>query len=208
MRGISLLAAFTAISVIAGTSVIHAQSADLNMDALVKRTSPGLGQAQLKPLLGRWQVVKTNYLLGPGGKPVTSERMTTERVMIGDGRFVSDVTTGLLGGRPYFRTGLLGYNNIAKRYEWVTADNITPLLMSYQGRDGTEPGARVDMLGSFADPGVMGESNVGKSVAMRTEIRIIDADHHEIDLYFTPAGQPEKLVDKMVYTRIAARRHG
>lgn len=190
----------------AAASGAQAQNNAIDMPALVKRTSPGAGQAELKPLLGRWRVEKANFLLGAGGKPVKSEAMTTERVMIGDGRFVSDTTTGTLGGRPYFRTGLLGYNNTARRYELVTADNITPLLMSYQGRDGSTPGPRIDMTGSFADPGVTGEANVGKTVGMRTEIRIVDNDHHEIDLFFTPPGALEKLVDKMVYTRIATAR--
>lgn len=187
-------------------SAVQAQTSDLDMPALIKRTTPGAGQAELKPLLGKWRVEKANFLLGEGGKPVKSEAMTAERVMIGDGRFISDTTTGKLGGRPYFRTGLLGYNNIARRYELVTADNVTPLLMSYQGRDGSVPSARIDMRGKFADPGVTGERNVGKIVAMRTEIRIIDNDHHEIDLFFTPPGKPEKLVDTMVYTRISATR--
>lgn len=205
MRRVLKTAMVVATTLLLAVPAIQAQTSDLDLAALVKRTTPGAGQAELKPLLGRWRVEKANFLLGVGGKPVTSEAMTAERVMIGDGRFVSDTTTGKLGGRPYFRTGLLGYNNIARRYELVTADNITPLLMSYQGRDGSAPGARINMTGSFADPGVMGESNVGKIVAMRTEIRIIDNGHHQIDLFFTPAGKPEKLVDTMVYTRIAAK---
>lgn len=117
------------------------------------------------------------------------------------GNFLEDTTTGLLGGKPYFRKGMPGYDPIGKRYEWTTVDNQTPIRMSYAGRAGSGV-TLTDLQGEFMDPGVTGERNVGKTIAMRTSMRIDGPDHHVFELYFTPPGGAELLADRMVFDRI------
>lgn len=170
---------------------------------MVQRALPGAGQHSLAPLAGTWAVEKSLYVaIGTPESPAVSTGMTTTRKWIGDGRFLHSTTRGTIGGQPYFRTGLLGYNNIDERYEWVTADNFTPLLMSYAADEGSGIGDPIDMKGSFSDLGLTGEENVGKSIPMRTVIRIDDDDRHVFELYFTPPGGAEVLADRMVFTRI------
>jgi len=89
-----------------------------------------------------------------------------------------------------------------KRYEWTTADNFTPILMAYRAADGSGVSMPIVMSGTFTDPGVTGEQNVGKSIPMRTVIRIESNDRHVFELYFTPPGGKEVLADRMVFTRI------
>ena len=113
----------------------------------------------------------------------------------------SDTPQGQLGGKPYFRTGFLGYDSMDKRCEWVTADNQTPILMSYHAADGSGVAQSIEMTETFTDPGVTGEANVGKSVAMRTHIEIESNDRNTYDLFFTPPGGAEMLVDLMVFER-------
>ena len=46
----------------------------------------------------------------------------------------------------------------------------------------------IDLTGVFTDQGVVNEQTVGKSVGMRTVIRIESKDRHVFELYFTPPG--------------------
>ena len=116
--------------------------------------------------------------------------------------FLSDTTTGLAGGKLYFRSGMLGYNNMDKRYEWTTADNQTPIMMSYYSAKGSGTSGPINMAGSFTDPGVTGDKNVGRTIRMRTTIRIVSSDRHIYQIFFTPPGKPEMLADRMIFDRI------
>ncbi|MGJ7608564.1 hypothetical protein ACSFA7_29800 [Variovorax sp. LT1R20] len=50
--------------------------------------------------------------------------------------------------------------------------------------------------------GITGEENVGKSIPMRTVIRIENENRHVFEIYFTPPGGSEVLADRMVFTRV------
>lgn len=191
-----------AVALVVPPLAVAQSDSKIDLTALVARAAPGAGHEALQPLVGRWRVTKSNFVIGTAERPITSEDMITERQWIADGRFISETTTGTLGGRPYFRRGVLGYNSMDKRYEWTTADNQTPIMMTYHGANGSGVGGMIDMRGSFTDLGVTGEQNVGKAVMMRTRIRIIDKDHHMYDLYFTPPGKAEMLADRMIFDRI------
>ena len=67
---------------------------------------------------------------------------------------------------------------------------------------GPGAGAPISMSGVFTDAGVLGEQTAGKSVGMRTLIRIESKDRHIFELYFTPPGEREFLADRKVYTRM------
>jgi len=170
---------------------------------IVARTAPGPGHKALEPLVGDWSVEKQLFVaIGTPAHPATSTGMTTHREWIGDGRFLHDVTRGSIGGQPYYRAGFLGFNTMDKRYEWTTADNFTPILMAYHAKTGSGVVLPITMAGTFTDPGVTGEANVGKTIPMRTVIKIESPDKHVFELYFTAPGKPEVLADRMVFTRV------
>ncbi|MBW1598991.1 DUF1579 family protein [Streptomyces sp. JJ38] len=174
--------------------------------------TPGPYHSRLEPLVGTWQAVKYNWLLGDGDEPATSRDFTVDvRWIEGTGgRFLSEETRGTLAGMDYYRHGVLGFSNVDRRYEWTTFDSVTPTTMTYRGdpvdAEGTARrghGARtvISIPGEFTDPGVLGPECAGKTIPMRTEITIRPNDRHVIDLYFTPPGQEERLVDRVVYLR-------
>ncbi|MFI9838326.1 DUF1579 family protein [Nonomuraea sp. NPDC051941] len=166
--------------------------------------APGPFHRQLDPLVGTWKAVKTNYLLG-GGKPIVSRdiTVTTRWIAKTGGRFLEERTEGTLGGNPYYRLGVLGFSTIDRRYEWTTFDSVTPTAMTYRGPALTKRTDKLSLPGTFTDPGVLGPEYVGKTIPMRTVITIRSNDKHTFDLYFTPPGQSERLVDHVVYTRKA-----
>lgn len=210
----ALFAAFVMVAcVIAASSIVWAQHADGTSAALVaaqrevppvvRRGMPGPGHAALRALVGTWRVEDSIYM-GPGTRehPAVSNDAICRRAWVAGGRYLRDVTEGTVAGALYYREGLLGYSNIDQRYEWVTADGVNANLMIYLGSPGSGPNLPISMSGVFTDAGWLGEETVGKPVGMRTVIRIESKDRHVFDLYFTPPGRKEFLVDRKIYTRI------
>ncbi|WP_051338041.1 DUF1579 family protein [Streptomyces flavidovirens] len=189
------------------TATPPAPPAAATSDAPSDNLTPGPAHRYLDPLVGTWKATKTNWLLGEGGKPVVSHDMTVKVRWIKKtgGRFLSEETRGTLAGRPYFRLGVLGHSNIDERYEWTTFDSVTPTTMTYRGTRRSATASEISMPGQFTDPGVLGPDYLGKTIPMRTVITIRSGDHHTIDLYFTPPGQQERLVDRVVYERRSTR---
>ncbi|GAA4620034.1 hypothetical protein GCM10023196_002430 [Actinoallomurus vinaceus] len=163
--------------------------------------NPGPYHRALNPLVGTWKAVKTNYLLGTGGKPVVSRDITVKVNWISKtgGRFLQEKTDGTLAGKRYYRLGILGFSTIDRRYEWTTFDSVTPTAMTYRGAPVTAVTSVLSIPGEFTDPGVLGPDYLGKTIPMRTVVTL--SGKPTFDLYFTPPGQPERLVDRVVYTR-------
>ncbi|NUW41031.1 DUF1579 family protein [Nonomuraea rhodomycinica] len=167
--------------------------------------APGPYHRRLDPLAGTWKATKYNYILGRDGRPVVSRDITVRTRWIAKtgGRFLEEQTEGVLGGHPYYRLGILGFSTIDRRYEWTTFDSVTPTAMTYRGPALSKGSNRLSLPGEFTDPGVLGPEYAGKTIPMRTVITIRSDDRHTFELYFTPPGQSERLVDRVVYTRRA-----
>lgn len=165
--------------------------------------SPGPHHRALDPLVGTWRATKYNYLLGRDGQPVVSHDIKVKVRWISKtgGRFLEERTEGTLAGKPYYRVGIMGYSNIDRRYEWTTFDSVTPTAMTYRGKPDSGTASEISIPGEFTDPGILGPEYQGKTIPMRTVVRIDTAARHTIDLYFTPPGQQERLVDRVIYTR-------
>ncbi|WP_431919300.1 DUF1579 family protein [Nonomuraea jabiensis] len=203
----ALLSALAVLGLIGAPSAsaaapITARAALQVRSAPADALAPGPFHRRLDPLAGTWKAVKTNYLLG-GGKPIVSRdiTVTTRWIAKTGGRFLEERTEGTLGGHPYYRLGVLGFSTIDRRYEWTTFDSVTPTAMTYRGPALSKRTNELSLPGTFTDPGVLGPEYVGKTIPMRTVITIRSNDKHTFDLYFTPPGQSERLVDRVVYTR-------
>jgi hypothetical protein len=173
--------------------------------AWLTRGLPGQGHRALEPLVGKWHVhmyIHGTFGRDPNAPPIESDDLTCVREWVAAGRYIEDTTTGTAAGGDYWRRGWLGYSNMDRRYEWVTIDAVNSTMMRYEGKPGSGVTMPIDMVGVFTDQGVAGESAVGKSVPMRTVIRIENEDRHVLELYFTPPGKQEMLATRAVYTRI------
>jgi uncharacterized protein DUF1579 len=169
----------------------------------VVRGMPGDGQKAMQALAGNWRVEMTLYAaMGSPQHPLTSSDLVAHREWIGGGRFLRDVTEGAFGGSPYYRMGTLGYSNMDRRFEWVTQDALNANMMIYQGARQSGPGFPASLAGTFTDQGLLGEASAGKTIRQRTLIQIDGPDRNVMEIYFTPPGGRERLVDRKVYTRI------
>ncbi|WP_433517628.1 DUF1579 family protein [Nonomuraea sp. CA-143628] len=167
--------------------------------------TPGKQHRRLDPLVGTWKATKYNWILGKNGRPIVSRdfKVQTRWITKTGGRFLEEKTEGTLGGRPYYRLGVMGYSNVDRRFEWTTFDSVTPTSMTYRGERDTGDSSTISIPGAFTDPGVLGPEYTGKRIPMRSVIKIESKNRHVFDLYFTPPGQRERLVDRVVYTRKA-----
>ncbi len=183
-----------------------AQSAATELPAWIRRGLPGAGHAAIAQLVGSWRVQMGVYgVLGrrDDEPPLISDDIVARREWVGGGRYLQDTTEGKLEGSPYWRRGWLGYSNMDRHYEWVTIDAVNSEMMSYASATGSGPQTTINLTGVFTDQGVAGEAYAGKSIAMRTVIRIDSNDRHTIELYFTRPGDKERLATRAVYTRTA-----
>src|SRR5262245_13901324 len=180
------------------------------LPGFVRRGLPGPGHAALKSLEGDWSVEKALYVaVGTREKHAMSTDLIARRRWIAGVRYLHDVTEGAIAGASYFRMGVLGYSNVDARYEWVTVDGTNANMMIYRSDPVKDPSPsdagrpfEISMSGTFTDQGLISEQTAGRLIAQRTVIRIHSEDRHDIDLYFTPPGRPEMLIDHSVYTRL------
>jgi hypothetical protein len=173
--------------------------------AVVRNGEIGAFHRRLESLVGDWNVAKTIYMVGgTAEKPLKSTDLTCHREWIAEtgNKYLRDVTKGTVAGNPYYRLGILGYSTMDKRYEWNTVDALNTMMMTYKGKRGSGSLANdIVMSGEFTDQGVLGDSYAGETIGQRTVITIESPDRHVIELYFTPPGEKERLVDRSVYTR-------
>jgi hypothetical protein len=167
----------------------------------VKRNAPGPAHAMLRPLAGDWTVEMRLY--GAGGTPMKPlvGRLVAHRTLVASGKFLREELTGSFAGRPYWRTGMLGYSNADRRFEWVTQDALNTNMMIYLGQPGSGDRLPIEMTGRFTDTGVVGEGTVGRTIAQRIEIQFVGRDRQILRIYFKPPGGREMLFDEKIYTR-------
>ena len=212
LHSIAIIAAIQASSafVFTQTSDPSKPNATEKVPGFIRRGLPGPGHAALRGLEGDWRVEKALYIaVGTREKPAVSSDLIARRHWIAGGRFLHDVTEGSIAGGPYYRMGVLGYSNEDARYEFVTVDGMNANMMIYRsdpvkGAEHSDAARHfaISMSGTFTDQGLISEQTAGLVIAQRTVIRIQSDDRHEIDLYFTPPGRAEMLIDHSIYTRM------
>jgi len=197
-----LFCLFAALPVFSQKNPVTAEN---DQPLMVKNGLPGEMHKRLDALVGEWNVEMSLYIAGgTAEKPVVSKDLICRRSWIAEtgNRFIKDVTEGTMAGDPYYRLGILGYSTMDKRYEWNTVDALNSMMMTYKGaKETTTATGDIVMSGEFTDQGVLGDKYAGKTIKQRTVIKIESPDRHIFELYFTPPGEKEKLVDRKVYTR-------
>lgn len=172
----------------------------------VTRGMPGPGQAAMRALEGEWAVRMSLFAaMGTPDRPLVSDDLVARRAVIAGGRFLTEEVSGTVASQPYFRRGTLGFSNMDGRYEWVTQDALNAGMMIYLGAPNAGPGFPASLEGRFTDQGLLGEASAGAVIRQRTVITLRDADHHVIDILFTPPGGEERLVDRKEYRRLGGR---
>ncbi|MEV6280910.1 DUF1579 family protein [Nocardia sp. NPDC051832] len=160
------------------------------------------GHTRLDQLVGEWTAEKQTFVAGgtPENPLVARDVVSRWRWITKTGNnFLQEEVEGVQGDRPYYRLGMLGYSPTDDRYEWTTVDNVTPMMMIYRGAKASGSAGEITMTGNFTDPGIAGHP--GATIPMRTVIKLESDDRTVMEISFTPPGEPERLIDRVVLTR-------
>lgn len=166
---------------------------DMNkaMEAMAKHAEPGPHHKKLDPMIGDW-TFKAMFTMDPS-MPAMEMTGTSTRKWILDGRFMQDDAKGD-SGMPFRGLGFNGYDNALKKYTASWMDSMTTSISSSTGE--------VDATGKvFTFWREEFNPMYGQKVKARDVIRVIDDNHHDMEMYTTPPGGKEFKSGHIKYER-------
>jgi hypothetical protein len=162
------------------------------MEKWLQVATPSAGHKALEPVVGTWDA-KITMWMAPGAPPQESTGTSENKWVLG-GRFVQQSYDGNFMGQPFSGVGYTGYDNFKKKYVGTWMDTMGTMIMVSQGSaDAT--GKTLSMTSTIDD--VM----TGKPTNVKSEIKIVDADHHVMEMWGPdPTGKQFKTME-IHYTR-------
>ncbi len=163
--------------------------------------TPGEVHEQLAKRVGTWKVASWMHP-EDGGAPQLTQMTSTIEPMYG-GRYFVERLQGEFLGEPFEGFGIVGYNNVSRRYNSIWMDSMSTGIEYFTGFYSVEDGG-VIWFGNSTDP-VVGGMRRAKIVT-----RTISDDEHSMTLGLLEptSGEYGKSME-MFYTRVEAEEgHG
>jgi len=162
-------------------------------EAMRKSATPGPFHKKLEPLVGSWTWT-SKFWFDPSKSPKEGTG-TSERKWILGNRFVAeDVASKEVFGGPFQGFGLMGYDNIQKKYVTVWTDSLTTAISNSIGTV-DESGKLFTFHNEVSDP-LSGQKIKGRDV-----VKIIDDNKHTMEMYKVgPDGKEVKAME-ITFTR-------
>lgn len=144
------------------------------MKAWQEAATPGTEHTLLNGLVGDWNVAVKSWQ-SDGSVPEETVGSSSFKSILG-GRFVQQDFKGKMMGLPYDGTGMMGYNNVTKKFESTWQDSMSTASMHLEGR--FDPATKViTETGEFQCP-------IKKvSQKMRSEFKIVDKNNATFTMY-------------------------
>ncbi|MBI3725213.1 DUF1579 domain-containing protein [bacterium] len=161
--------------------------------AWLKLASPGPFHEKLKPLAGTFEAT-TKFWAAPGAAPTEAHGTSVHKLILG-GRYLQqdyeaksgDVVT--MAGH-----GLMGYDNVKKKFTGVWVDTLSTSVMSSLGTC-DESGKVITSTSEWDDPAT------GKPAKHKAVVTIESDQKHTYELYYTsPEGKEWKALE-VVYAK-------
>jgi hypothetical protein len=127
------------------------------MDAWMKAAQPGEHHKLLAKLAGSWAT--TSRMEMPGQTGPETKGTTEGRLILGD-RFVEFQQKGEFMGKLHEGRGVLGYDNVKKKYVTVWMENMGTGILSAEG-DYDPAKKQLTLVGEYADPISGGKVKMG-----------------------------------------------
>lgn len=163
------------------------------MEAWQKAGALGPQHAQLaEHFAGTWDTKQTMWM-DPSQPPMVETGKSVDTAVL-DGRHIRTEFTSQFMGQPFAGIGFTGYDNVRGKYTSTWADSMSTGIMVSDGE--YDPATRTyTFRGQMADP-----TKQGAMVPIRETIRIVDADHHVMEM-FEPHDGKEVRTMQIEYTR-------
>jgi hypothetical protein len=157
------------------------------MQAYMKAAQPGPEHERLAHGAGNWECTIRAWM-DPSGEPMVSEGSEKAEMILG-GRFLQSDFQGSTMGMPFKGTGLVGYDNVKKKYEGIWCDTMGTGIMYYEGEYDPQQDAVV-CYGTYMDA-VTGQEQKAKLVT-----RMMGDDKHVFEMW-GPAPGSNQMVKMM-----------
>lgn len=184
MLGAALLAA--ALSASAAFAHDAKEQARQDMEAMMQArqqaATPGPQHRQLaEHFAGTWTTQQTMWM-DPSAAPMTETGKSVNTAVLGGRQIRMDFSSRWMG-QPFEGIGYVGYDNVRGKYTSAWLDNMSTGTMLAKGD--YDPATRTyTFRGEMADPG-----KDGARVSIRETVRIVDADHHVMEMYEQRGGK-------------------
>jgi hypothetical protein len=164
------------------------------MAAWQKAATPGPQHAQLaEHFAGTWSTKQTMWM-DPSAPPMTETGKSVDTAVLG-GRQIRTEFSSQFMGQPFNGIGFTGYDNVRGKFTSSWADDMSTGLMTSTGD--YDPATKTyTFTTSMADP-----MNNGAMVPVRETIRIIDADHHVMEMFESRDGKETRTM-QIDYARV------
>jgi len=172
-------------------SAKKAPSQEEMMAAMMKAATPGPEHAKLKSLEGNWTADVT--AMDPSGKEEKSTGTMKNEMILG-GRYLKQDYSGTMMGMPFKGGGLVGYDNVKKKYTMLWVDEMSTQMMISEGTF-DESAKTLTTTCSMVCPGDDAKKNFKQVVTMT------DEDHHAYDMFEVMSDGKENKVLTIKYTR-------
>ena len=151
------------------------------MVAWEKAMTPGEQHARLaEHFEGTWDT-KMSLWMEPGAEPMVSTGTSTNTMILG-GRQLKMEYSGIFMDMPFMGIGFTGYDNVRGVYTGSWTDNMTTGTMVSTGTYDAAT-ATYEFKSEMPDP-----MHGGAMVPIRETVKIVDADHHVMEMFETRDG--------------------
>ena len=173
------------------------EASNVEQEALMKKwmefMTPGAEHKLLKYKEGRWKL-HVEMWVSPDAKPTISEG-TSEMKLIMGGRYLMDSTRSTYNGLPFEGLGIVGFDNLKKKFVSVWIDNMGTGVSPGEGA--YDEATKTYTYTTQAPDVVSGGYKSGRS----TE-RIVNDNEWIVETYDTTPDGKEFLTMKGYYTRV------
>lgn len=164
---------------------------DAMMKAWQEYMTPGPMHEMLAKGVGEW--TGNIKMWEDPSKPPTESQGTSEIKSILGGRYFEGTNTGTFNGMEMNGKEISGYDNAKKKFFSTWIDNFGTGIMYVEG-------TYDDSTNTFTYNGSTVDPLSGKDVPVMETIKIIDNDHHHMEMFMTDNGQQFKIME-IDYTR-------
>ena len=157
------------------------------MEAMMeKMAAPGPNHEVFKGMEGEWNQTVV-WTMDPSQPAQESHSVATVKSILG-GRYSQEETTGEMMGKPFSGMGLVGYDNILKKYVGMWVDNAGTGIMTEEGTADAS-GNVINWIGKMSD------ATTGKMGRSRMVWRKVDDNKHTFEMYSNgPDGKEFKMM--------------
>lgn len=161
------------------------------MEVYAKLAIPGPPHQQLASMEGVWQT-KTRCWTESGKPPLESTGTSEQKMLLG-GRFLQQVFTGEMMGKPFTGIGITGYDNHTGQYVSTWMDSMGTGIYFFEGTASAD-GKTITQKSRYDDP-------IRGPMTWRSVTKIMDENNHLFEMTSTDKSGTEEKMMEITYTR-------